>query len=162
MSEQLGSGSVQRIARADARQLQALIARHVVAGWSFGGAAQWDFVASQGSKNLRKLDKFAAGAALDLGGDFGQAFSPNAEVRWKRRDDGAYDVLILREEGQAVDDAEPLRWWDSREERWQDYDWRTRGYANAAIVWEDGRRIGYLDYLAPNGAVQFQRLVEVL
>ena len=40
--------------------------------------------------------------------------------------------------------------------------WRTRMYAKAAIVQTDAcPAIAYIDYLAPNGAVQFQRLVEV-
>jgi hypothetical protein len=161
-AEQTGHGYVYRIAKADTHQLQTIVATHVGAGWSFGGAAQWDFVAERGRENLRQLAEFAAGAAIELRGDFGHAFSDQAEVRWKRRDDGAYDVLILREDGPPGDGAEPLRWWNSAQERWEDYDWRTRRYEQAAIVWHDGKQISYIDYLAPNGAVQFQRLVRVV
>jgi hypothetical protein len=161
-AEQIGRGYVYRVAKANKTQLLALIAAHVDAGWIFGGAAQWDFEAGRGTNNLRQLAKLAAGAAIELAGDFGHAFSKRAEVRWKRRDDGDYDVLILREDDPPADGAEPLRWWNSAEDRWEDYEWRTRSYPQAAIVWTEGRRIDYIDYLAPNGAVQFQRLVEVL
>jgi hypothetical protein len=161
-AEQTSRGYVCRVAKADAQQVQTIIAGNAHAGWSLGGAAQWDFVAERGPENLRQLAEFTAGDIIDLAGDFGHAFSDQAEVRWKRRDDGDYDVLILREDGPPGDSAEPLRWWNSAQNRWEDYEWRTRSYAQAAIVWQDGRQIRYIDYLAPNGAVQFQRLVEVL
>jgi hypothetical protein len=64
--------------------------------WSFGGALLWDVDSTKGQKNLRAITKGAA-AGVDITGDFGHAFAKDSEVRWKRRDDGDYDVLLLTE-----------------------------------------------------------------
>jgi len=162
--EQQSYGYIYRIARADATQLQLLILTYVGAGWTFGGAAQWDFDSKRGRENLRPINMFPNEGALNLQGDFGHAFNRDAEVRWKRRDNGDYDVLVLSEHPRAVEGATLLcvRWWNPKTREWEDKDWEIRRYKNAAIVQTDNRSaLGYIDYLAPNGAVQFQRLVEV-
>lgn len=162
---------VYRVERADAPRLRALIAEHVVGDvWVGGGAAHWDFDPHLGKKNLREIVKIPADAtpALTdehLKGDFGHAFSRAAELRWKRRDDGDYDVLVLSEAPLAVDGATPLcvPRWNSTTQAWEDGGWTIRD-AGEALIWLDGdqRAIRYIDYLAPNGAVQFQRLVEMV
>lgn len=160
-SEQLPLGYIYRVAKASAEQLQAIITTHVGAGSTFGGAAEWDFESKRGRDNLRPIKQFADAAAIDVRGDFGHAFNADTEVRWKRRDGGQYDVLILSEKPQAVDKAQSLRWWNSAQDVWEDYVWRTRRYEKAAIIQADNYpAIRYIDYLAPNGAVQFQQLVE--
>jgi hypothetical protein len=158
-------GYIYRVASTDADQLRTLINKHVGnGGWTFGGAAQWDFDSRRGRKNLRPIIKIPTEGALDLQGDFGHAFNSDAEVRWKRRDDGGYDVLILSEKEQTVEGGEPLRvrWWNSKDNRWEDKDWQIRRYTKAGIVRGDNQLvIRYIDYLAPNSAVQFQRLLKV-
>jgi hypothetical protein len=161
MSEE--HGYIYRVANADATQVQTIIAQHIGNGRTFGGAAQWDFDTSKGRENLRPIKQFTGTVALDdLKGDFGHAFSEKAEVRWKRRDDGAYDVLILSEKEQHVDGAVPLhvQHWNNKTRSWENGDWTIRRPDKAAIQQTAGRSpITYIDYLAPNGAVQFQRLV---
>ena len=160
-AEQPAIGYIYRVAKADAERLRAIIAGRIGAGSTFGGAAEWDFDAKRGRDNLREVKHFADVASIDLRGDFGHAFNADTEVRWKRRDDGDYDVLILSETPQTIEGALPLRWWNSAQGVWTDYLWRTRRYATAAIIQsEDHPAIRYIDYLAPNGAVQFQQLVE--
>lgn len=86
-----------RLARATAAQLQALVPRILGGqGWTFGGASIWD---AQGpdAQNLRPIEPLPADSAPDVAGDFGHAFNPRAEVRWKRIGQDAYDVLVLAE-----------------------------------------------------------------
>jgi hypothetical protein len=158
-------GYLYRIARADEQLLLKLIKDHVGdEGWAFGGASRWDFVAGRGRDNLRPIEVFAGAGAIDVSGDFGHAFSAGAEVRWKRRDDGMYDVLVLSEDPRAVDGAAPIRarHWNIEIQAWEEGDWTVRRPDVAAIRQTTGRPpISYIDYLAPNGAVQFQRLVRV-
>jgi len=155
MSAPLSIGYIYRIAKASATEVQDIVATHVGAGWTFGGAAQWNLDTKKLRENLRPIDSFTASAHVNVCGDFGHAFSQAAEVRWKRRDDDIYDVLILSETPQNINGAVPL-------DITQGAQWRTRMYAKAAIVQTDAcPAIAYIDYLAPNGAVQFQRLVEV-
>ena len=160
-AEQLSIGYIYRVANAGAERLRAIIADHVGAGSTFGGAAQWDFDAKQHNKNLRPIVPFSAAAPISVSGDFGHAFNKDIEVRWKRRDDGDYDVLILSEKPHVIDKAQPLRWWNSAQGVWEDCVWRTRRYEKAAIIQANNlSAIHYIDYLASNGAVQFQQLVE--
>jgi len=159
--EQLPLGYVCRIAQADAQRLRSIIATHIGAGSSFGGAAQWDFDTVRGRDNLRPITRFTDATTIELWGDFGHAFNKNSEVRWKRRDDGDYDVLILSDQAQVIADAESLCQWNSKQKALQEYCWRIRHYQTARIVQSDNRpAIRYIDYLASNGAVQFQRLAE--
>jgi len=155
MSAQEGNGYIYRVAKASAAEVQDIVATQVKQGSTFGGAAQWDLDTKKLRENLRPIAPFTAAALVNVCGDFGHAFSQAAEVRWKRRDDGAYDVLILSETPQNINGAVSLV-------ITQGAQWRTRMYAKAAIVQTDAcPAIAYIDYLAPNGAVQFQRLVEV-
>ncbi len=94
-------GHLWRVSRADADTLRQLIAG-IFTGqcWSFGGALLWDVSPRAGRANLRPVTSVTP-ASVVLDGDFGHAFAEEAEVRWKRRDDGAYDVLVLAED-QAI------------------------------------------------------------
>lgn len=158
MSEDLPPGYTYRVAKASAEQLQKIITDQVVTGSTFGGAAQWDFDTTKKElrDNLRPVKPFTSPIALDdLKGDFGHAFNNDIEVRWRRRDDDDYDVLILSEKEQSISGATPLQIAEGAQ-------WHTRSYAEAAIIQTDDQpAIRYIDYLAPNGAVQFQRFVEV-
>jgi len=157
-------GYVYRVASADAEQLRALIEQHVGPGWAFSGAAQWDFDSRDGGSNLREIAPIPAVDLIDVKGDFGHAFSCKAEVRWKRRDDGKYDVLVLSEQQQMVNGAAHLYvpHWNSKTRIWEDGAWTIRRHGTTAIRQVGGRSpISYIDYLAPNGAVQFQRLLKV-
>ncbi|HNP69952.1 MAG TPA: hypothetical protein PKK15_02540 [Kouleothrix sp.] len=155
-------GYIYRVEHASEQDLLALIARHVGdTGWTFGGAAQWDFVAGSGRGNLRPIERYAAATSINVDGDFGHAFNADAEVRWKRRDDSAYDVLILSEQEQHIDGATPLcvRHWNLKTKAWEDGDWTIQRHKVAAIRQTAGRSsLIYIDYCAPNGAAQFQRL----
>lgn len=160
-------GFIYRVERAEKQQLLDLIARHVGdTGWTFGGAAQWDFdpYLDDKRKNLREMTPIIAANQVNVAGDFGHAFSADAEVRWKRRDDGAYDVLILSEQEQHIDGATPLcaRHWNTANKAWEDGDWTIQRHTGAAIRQTGARSsLIYIDYRAPNGAVQFQRLAGV-
>lgn len=162
MSEEYGY--IYRVEHTSKQQLLDLIAKHVGdAGWTFGGAAQWDFVAGRGRGNLRAIERYAT-TLINTDGDFGHAFDEHAEVRWKRHDDGAYDVLILSEHERPIEDATPLRvrHWNTNNKSWSYSDWAIQRHKVAAIQQSAGQRsIMYIDYCAPNGAAQFQRLAGV-
>ncbi|MFV9504096.1 MAG: hypothetical protein AB4911_05965 [Oscillochloridaceae bacterium umkhey_bin13] len=146
------NGYVYRVCPADPARLRALVNDFVGwPCWSFGGAAQWDFVPTEGQKNLREVTRLANLTALNLDGDFGHAFSPQAEVRWQRRDTLAYDVLILSEQPLVIADAHTLA--DG---------WTTQA-SNARQVRQNGDfpALRYIAYHAPNGALQFLRYTEV-
>lgn len=158
------AGHIYRIARADKQRLLKAIGDHVGGtGWTFGGAAQWDFdpYLDNKRKNLREIKKFPTQTSIDVSGDFGHAFNSRAEVRWKRRGDDVYDVLVLCETQCSVDGATELcvRHWDIQQQQWIDGEWTTHSPGVAAIHQTAGRpSLLYIDYCAPNGAVQFQRL----
>lgn len=159
MSEEYGY--IYRVEHASKQQLIDLIAKHVGdAGWTFGGAAQWDFVAGHGRGNLRTIERYTSAISINVSGDFGHVFDEHAEVRWKRRDDGAYDVLILSEQDQSIEDATPLRvrHWNTNNKSWESSTWAIQSHKVAAIQQTAGQRsIMYIDYCAPNGAAQFIR-----
>jgi len=148
------SGYLYRVYPADAAQLRALIAQFVSPPcWTFGGAARWDFEPARGQANLRPITPLADAAAiagLDLTGDFGHAFSPQAEVRWRRRDATTYDVLVLSERSLTVANSTVL----------------AAGWATSvprAGVLQSGAQsqtLRVIAYHAPNGAVQFLRYTE--
>jgi len=177
-------GYLYRICPTDSEGIQALVRDHVGQnGWAFGGAAQWDFVSRNGMANLRTIEPFTDPAIINVSGDFGHAFSRKAEVRWKRLHESHYDVLILSEHELTIVGAVPLlvRWKDANGQEHQPL-WRIRrpkgmnidnttskvmingtsDYGEVLIQSADKAPISSIDYLAPNGAVQFQRLVEVL
>ncbi|PDW04089.1 hypothetical protein [Candidatus Viridilinea mediisalina] len=138
-------GYLYRLVPVDAERLRALIADLVgTPCWSFGGAAQWDFEPKAGTGNLRAITQWAE---IDLKGDFGHAFSGQAEVRWKRHDEKHYDVLVLTETVRKIDGATTLA-----------AGWDVETPTERAII-QDGQRpsISYSLYHAPNGAVQFLR-----
>lgn len=95
--KQTGPVFLYRLARADAARLQALVL-HTLGGdgWSFGGASIWD-AQVPAAPNLRPIEPLPAGVAPNVAGDFGHAFNPRVEVRWKRVDAHSYDVLVLAE-----------------------------------------------------------------
>lgn len=165
MSEE--RGYLYRVARAHEQQLRELIKNHVgSSGWAFGGAAGWDFNPGLADlrENLRPIEPFADVATIDVGGDFGHAFSVDVEVRWKRRDDGAYDVLVLSKDLLDVAGGQPLRMrhQNSQTGVWEDGEWSVRHHAVAEIRQTAERPpIAYVDYVAPNGTTQFQRLAGV-
>lgn len=155
MNEPSQPGYIYRIARADAALVRTLVADIVGStGWTFGGAALWDLDVTQRQSNLRRISSVAGdlGANLDVRGDFGHAFSDAAEVRWKRRDQDVYDVLILSEQERMIENAQPLTG-----------PWTTQRQDNLTMMQTgpDNRPLGYVTYHASNGAVQFIRYREV-
>lgn len=157
-------GYMYRVARADKQQLQDVIAMHLgESGWTFGGATQWDFDPYVDDKHthLRDITPIVPGEQVNIKGDFGHAFNKDIEIRWKRRDDAAYDVLILSETPLSIAGAVELcvRHWDIQTQSWVESEWTTQRPDVAAIHQTAGRpSLLYINYCAPNGAVQFQRL----
>lgn len=155
-------GHIYRIASTTATQLLKLIQDYLGDCWTFGAAAQWDFDPAQKQSNLRKVhEQKRAISKDDLIGDFGHAFSDKAEIRWKRIDESQYDVLILAEQALDIAGAEALTIpvWHAQSASWQTGMWTTRCLSNASIhLLNSNFKIRYVDYCAPNGAVQFQRL----
>jgi hypothetical protein len=147
-------GTVYRIPQADQARLRQLVAAYVeLPGWTCGGAALWEFDPQRGQENLRPMTLFNDIHDLRTDGDFGHAFSGAAEVRWKRRDQDTYDVLILSETTLDIADAEPLG-----------ASWIVQDSGKLAIIQSTRHRyppIAYRTYHAPNGAVQFIRYTEV-
>ncbi len=146
------SGYVYRICPLDSAQLKQLAAEIVgLSCWSFGGAALWDLDPGQGTANLRPIKALGRLEDLDLRGDFGHIFSERAELRWKRRDDGAYDVLALSEQPLSIAGAQTLvEGWEAREH-----------HERKMIQSGQYPPLKYLTYHAPNGAVQFLRYAGV-
>jgi hypothetical protein len=144
------SGYLYRIPRADSATLRATVA--AVVGFpctSFGGAALWDFDPAAGRDNLRPLQAVASAAQLDVAGDFGHAFGRSAEVRWRRRGQEHYDILVLTDTPGAPVGARPLGgeggpWATSVPEE-----------AKPQLSGEQHEPVRYIAYHAPNGAVQF-------
>ncbi len=119
--------------------------------WTFGGASLWDVVPEDGSANLRPITKLSDIDHLDIRGDFGHAFSERAEVRWKRLDDDAYDLLVLSETELFIEGARPLTC--------EGAPWEIERPAKAMILQTDKRpAINYVLYRAPLGALQLVRL----
>lgn len=97
-------GYLYRICPADANRLRSLISEIVgSSGWIFGGASVWDYDSNLDDprKNLRTIVPTDPQSPPDVRGDFGHAFSQQAEVRWKRLTSDRYDILILTE-GQPI------------------------------------------------------------
>jgi hypothetical protein len=118
--------------------------------WTFGGASLWD----AGRANLRPITRLEDIALLDVSGDFGHAFSANAEVRWKRLDADSYDVLILSEQPLNIEDARPLTC--------EDAPWEISRPQKAMILQSGDRpALKYVLYCAPLGALQLMRLTGV-
>ncbi|MCG8352701.1 MAG: hypothetical protein MI924_33465 [Chloroflexales bacterium] len=161
------SGHVYRIAKADADRLKEIV-RDVVSFpcWTFGGASVWDFDTGLGDKrfNLRPITQIDPNKALDVRGDFGHAFSTEAEVRWKRIGQDSYDVLILSETARIIQGAyeiQPERLDNAQGKLIKDT-WRANEPGeNAAIIQTDNRpAISYVTYSTPQGTVQFMRYKE--
>ncbi|MGQ9926482.1 MAG: hypothetical protein ACUVS4_06380 [Chloroflexaceae bacterium] len=141
-------GYLYRIDRAEAARIRTLA--HEVVGlpcWSFGGAALWDLDPGKGGNNLRSIKALDRLEDLDLSGDFGHIFSMRAEVRWKRRDDGAYDVLVLSEQTLSIQGARTLA-----------EGWEVHAHPARKLI-QTGHYppLTCLTYHAPNGAAQFLR-----
>lgn len=137
-------GYIYRCAPVTAAQLLDLI-RQQVGGlpcWHFSGTHLWQVPA------LKALEY---SAQIDVNSDFGHAFNQQAEVRWKRLDDDAFDVLILSEQAPTIPGAHTLA-----------SDWEVREHPQRPLI-QSGKRssINYLTYHAPNGAVVFTRYTEV-
>lgn len=99
MSATIPSGELWRLPHTDAVTLRRLLAAVLPDQcWSFGGALLWDVRTDIADKrtNLRQI-LLSSPDTVDVSGDFGHAFAAEVEVRWKRLDDGAYDVLMLME-----------------------------------------------------------------
>ena len=145
-------GYVYRIPNANGVRLKQFI-KDIVGqeGWTFGGAALWDFDAYEGPNNLRAVTSIGTGEN-NITGDFGHAFSKQAEVRWKRRSDDSYDVLILSDSEQTIKDATQLG------EAWEV---QTNNELKIKQTRPDSGKLRYKTYHAPNGAVQFVRYTEV-
>ncbi|MEI8305998.1 MAG: hypothetical protein WCF99_02920 [Chloroflexales bacterium] len=95
----MNNGYLWRLPHADASTLKRLITDiFPVKCWNFGGALLWDVRTNIPDKreNLRPITEVPS-SAVEISGDFGHAFAEKAEVRWKRRDDGNYDLLVLSE-----------------------------------------------------------------
>jgi hypothetical protein len=89
----------------------------------------------------------------------GHVFNQGAEVRWKKRGQ-AYDALILAEDQDRLPRAEPIR-----NGQGQQLILRAQRPPKDIAIVLDGRHkdqvLDYIEYIAPNGVVQFQRFVEV-
>ncbi|MCS7289883.1 MAG: hypothetical protein NZ699_12200 [Roseiflexus sp.] len=145
-------GYMYRLREATGAEVRSVVRQCVgVPCWTFGGASLWDVVPEKGRENLRPITRLGDIDHLDITGDFGHAFSERAEVRWKRLDDDAYDVLILSETELFIEDACPLTC--------EGAPWEIERPTKAMILQTDDRpAIKYVLYRAPLGALQLVRL----
>jgi len=77
--------------------------------WSFLAASLWDAVEGSGRANLHPIAELPTDAAPNLRGDFGHIFGEAAELRWRRRDDGSYEALLLTERPLNDSEATDMR-----------------------------------------------------
>jgi len=106
MSTEQEQGRLYRCAKADGDTIRRLVGELVgLPCWSFGGAVLWDVEPDKKRDNLRPISAISDLAKLDLSGDFGHAFSAQAELRWKRRDAQCYDLLLLTERSLSPEQA---------------------------------------------------------
>lgn len=106
----MNKGCLYRIAPTDAARIRTLTQDVVgLPCWSFGGAALWDLDPDKGVNNLCPIKELRRLEDLDLRGDFGHIFSARAEMRWKRRDNGEYDVLVLSEQPLSIAGSQTRR-----------------------------------------------------
>ncbi len=141
-------GYIYRISPATASLIRALVQQYVsLPCWHFWGAHLWDLNPTDG----QYLQPLTRTNTITLKGDFGHAFSPQAEVRWKRLGDDEYDVLILSEQALTIAGAQTLA-----------AEWDARVHHPQRHLHQSGNRpnIHYLTYHAPNGAAQFIRYIE--
>ncbi|KAB8145985.1 hypothetical protein F8S13_02595 [Chloroflexia bacterium SDU3-3] len=162
MSE--GTSYIYRVYPASVAQIRTLITAHVGGqGFWFGGVALW--LDGAPAPQLQPVTPFATADEVVVAGDFGHAFSQSAEVRWKRYDETTYDVLVLCEHPAEVAGGVPLciPHWNSQTQVWEDGTWFVCKHAKAMLreTGSSNINVAYTEYLAPNGAVQFQRLREV-
>lgn len=159
------TGYLYRVCPADAARLRQLVTEILSnEGWTFGGASVWDFDAKLNDKrkNLRPITPIDPNSSLDVSGDFGHAFSEKAEVRWKRLTSDSYDVLILTQgqpiaslTGSELPTVGPLT---TRTPRWEA--WMVLFTPEDVKRRRQQWRLGYIEYLGANGAVQFVRYTQ--
>lgn len=127
--------------------------------WWFSASQQWDVKIKQSnteaeSLNLRPFQAFnPANADLVFKGDFGRIFCAAWELRWKRLDDGQYDLLILTEQQTLALPAE-ARCLAPK------YHVRTVSQQSLVVHQAEGQaqqQVSYVEYLAENQAVMFVR-----
>lgn len=156
----MSTGYLYRVTPADAARIGALVAEHVgFPCMHVGGSLLWD-VGKDEAPALRSFARAGAAAELNLKGDLGSIFNARAELRWKRCDDGNYDLLLLSKQELALsaDEAQPLG-----------AGWMTRTITilirPRRDETQDSERkpipLKAIEYCAPNGAVQFVRYAEV-
>lgn len=148
MSEQETHGYVYRRALPNEQALRDLIAQYV-----FDGSEVFAFAAD--TVALLEIKSYPSAAEVPVAYDFGHAFSRNAEVRWKKTDEG-YDTLLLAEHAiDALHDqmiSGPLHIRTPLSKAWLVL--RTPDDARKRKVqW----RLGYVEYIGANRAVHFVR-----
>lgn len=106
----------------------------------------WDL---DGLPQLDEVKSCTTAEEIILTGDFGHLFNMRAELRWKRRDDGSYDVLVLTESELVLPGASLIAsGWPAQEKQ---------------LISQGGSKpdTQVVVYQAPNGAVQLLRYKEV-
>jgi hypothetical protein len=139
-------GYIARLRGLDREGLRALIGATVGEGHAFAG----DLVRLEpprpfSTQNLQDLA---------LAYDFGYAYGAQAEVRWRRAEDGSYDALLLTEDERMVPHHATLL----------PGDWRVREAAMGVYVRQtEGKPVRLIEYLdgAYAGVATFTRYAEV-
>jgi hypothetical protein len=138
------------------QELRELIGEHIGSGTTFEGDTL-KLIPPRPFANARDAE------VLPLRGDFGHAFNARAEVRWRRGEQGGFEVLLLSES--------PLKQVPAGVDQ-IGAAWEVRPAASESPIImttpeEKSRapRLGQMHYIAPegesNGAVQFVRYTEV-
>lgn len=148
------AGFIYRLPRLDTAGVRALIARYVQSGSAFGGNIV----------TLDPLRNFGAANELDEmleTWDFGHAFSPAVEVRWRRivpfdsKQPDIFDTLLLADT--------PIAGLTGGEELPGPWTLRPSGPDTHILLSNPGgAHLAYTRYLALNETVQFTRYMEAL
>lgn len=125
--------------------------------WWVNASQQWDVKTSnEAIDNLRDFIEFDQATNIDaFQGDFGRIFCEDWELRWKRLDDGLYDLLILTERTDLALPAEARRLASQ-------YTTKASGKHSLLVHNPEPENreqhlIDYVEYLAENLAVVFVR-----
>jgi hypothetical protein len=151
----MSTGYLYRIANADPERIRSLVDSTVqFPCGEVRGTLLWNI---DTQPQLYSFARVSSAAELDLRGDLGHIFSAQAEVRWKRRNNGSYDVLLLTEQMQTLEGVTPLGgMWATRAISLQ-----VRLRRNVQGNQQEPIALRAVEYCAANGAVQFIRYGEV-
>jgi hypothetical protein len=149
-------GYLYRRAQLDEAGLRALLATvfEQERVWAFGA----NTVTLQEIQHHDRVSEVALAHTEDGIYDFGHVFADQAEIRWKRDEQGTYDALVLTEQPVAALEGEELLLDERPQVRRPKEDaWLLLTTPDEDKEKKRQWRLGYVEYIADNQAVLFVR-----